>query len=59
MLLKLIAAHPADTVVAKIKYVPASWGGGPEIVAAHGGLGTINPKISSIKEKTWKAFETR
>ena len=58
MLLKLIAAHP-DTFEAKIKNVPASWGGGPEIVAAHGDLGTINPIISSIKEKTWKAFETR
>ena len=34
-------------------------GGGPEIVAAHGDLGTINPKTSSIKEKTWKSFETK
>ena len=35
-------------------------GGGPEIVAAHGDLGMINPKTSSIKEMTWKAFfETR
>ena len=58
ILLKLVAAHP-DTFLAKIDNVPAHWGGGPEIVAAHGDLGTINPKISSIKEPWWHAFEAR
>ena len=26
--------------------MPVSWGGGPEIVATRGYLGTINPKIA-------------
>ena len=49
ILLKLISAH-LDTFMAKINTAPASWGGGPEKVNAPGDLGTVNPKISSIKQ---------
>ena len=34
-------------------------GGGPEKGPAHGHLGTINPKISSIKQPSRQAFKTR
>jgi len=49
ILLRLISAH-LDTFMAKIDTVPASWGGGPEKVNSPGDLGTINLKISSIKQ---------
>ena len=56
ILLRLISAHP-DTFVAKIDNAPASWGGGPQRVAALDDLGTINPKIDPMKESGWHAFE--
>ena len=59
ILLKNIPAQ-LDSFVAKINNVPAqSRGGGPEKGPAHGDLVTINPKISSIKQPSRQAFETR
>jgi len=59
ILLKNIPAQ-LDSFVAKINNVPAqSRGGGPEKGLAHGNLVTINPKISSIKQPSRQAFETR
>ena len=58
ILLTLISAHP-DTLMTKIDNAPASWGGGPEKVTAHGHLGTVNPKISSIKQPSRDTFEAR
>ena len=52
------SAHP-DTFMAKIDNAPASWGGGPEKVNAPGDLGTINPKLSSIKQPSRHSFEAR
>ena len=55
ILLRLISAHP-DTFVAKIDNAPASWGGGPQRVAALDDLGTINPKIDPNKERRVNGF---